>query len=277
MVSCRKVEKVVQVEECEPYTVKTCWTEAKQECLFQPVRNCTGVVRTQAQQVCYDVEDTVCALVESVALHQVEEMYQEQECIFDKEDVTCGTTSGLDRFDKYDYKCGNVNTLNCYQEEQFVYDTKCVETVKFNCYKQLNPETYHPMTVCTPEPKHNCYKAHRKVSAEVCKTEPERYCESFNNFIYYPVEKESCKKKTRKTCDFKLKKIPKVVKEFTYDLDCKKNPVHICEHVEISTLEPECVETEVLSCKYIPHEQCKHDPAQYCHVVDKVVLEDVCD
>merc|ERR1712215_448403 len=43
---CRKVEKVVFKNKCEPYTQTTCTTDSREDCKPTWVKNCTGVIDT---------------------------------------------------------------------------------------------------------------------------------------------------------------------------------------------------------------------------------------
>lgn len=270
---------MVKVQQCEPYTVETCWEEAKQECNPQPVTNCTGVVETKLEQVCYHVEEEVCTLVETVESLKSEDSYQVQDCFFGHEDEVCGVTYDIQIFDKDDYGCTDVEVLSCHQEAQYVHDINCIDSVEFDCKEDgMQENKYLPEIRCTGTPTHNCYKIPRKVYTEVCTVVNERFCESFSNNRPMPVERPLCKQYTKKTCDFKIETSPKISKEFSYVKDCKRKPREICEYIEITAVKPECETSERLSCKYTPYEhQCKQDPKHYCHMVEKVVEEEVCD
>jgi len=278
-VNCRHVEKVVKVQQCEPYTVETCWEEAKQECNPQPVTNCTGIVDTRLEQVCFNVEDELCTLVETVVSEKSEDSYQTQHCFFGQEDEVCGTSYEVQKLEMDDYSCTSVDVLKCHQVSQYIYDVNCVESFEFECKDDgYQPNTMLPRVTCTPNPTHNCYKIPRKVFSEVCEVIPSRHCESFMNNRAMPVEKPKCKHYTKKSCDFKIETSPKISKKFHYEKVCRMKTREICEHVQTRTIVPDCVTSERLSCVYVPHtHQCKYDAKHYCHLVDKVVAEEVCD
>jgi len=278
-VNCRQVEKVVKVQQCEPYTVETCWEEAKQECSPQPVTTCTGMVDSRLEQVCFYVEDELCSLIETVESEKTEDSYQTQHCFFGNEAEVCGSSYEVQKLEMEDYGCTSVNVLNCRQESQFIHDVNCIESVEFDCKPDgYQPNTMLPAIRCTPNPTKNCYKIPRKVFTEVCEVVPTRHCEAFNKIQAIPVEKPTCKTYTRKSCDFKIETSPKISNNFKYEKVCRKKLREICEHVESSTIVPDCETSEKLSCKYVPHaHQCKYDPKHYCHLVDKVVEEEVCD
>merc|ERR1719318_158548 len=63
---CHKVEKVVFENQCEAYTEKTCWTQNKEHCEGKMFKNCTGVIETNIERVCFNVNELVCSLVEAI-------------------------------------------------------------------------------------------------------------------------------------------------------------------------------------------------------------------
>ena len=63
---CHMVEKVVFENQCEPYTERTCYTQNKDSCATKAFKNCTGVIETNVERVCFDVNELVCDLVEAV-------------------------------------------------------------------------------------------------------------------------------------------------------------------------------------------------------------------
>merc|ERR1719427_389569 len=208
-VNCRHVEKVVKVQQCEPYTVETCWEEAKQECSPQPVTNCTGIIDTRLEQVCFNVEDELCTLVETVVSEKSEDSYQTQHCFFGQEAEVCGTSYEVQKLEMDDYGCTSVNVLNCHQVSQYLHDVNCIESVEFECKEDgYQPNTVLPRIVCTPNPTQNCYKIPRKVFSEVCEVTPSRHCESFINLRAMPVEMQKCKPYIKKSCDFKIETSP---------------------------------------------------------------------
>ena len=57
---CHKVEKVAFENECLPYTETTCWTTNEEECKGGNFyNNCTGVIDTKIDRVCFDVNELV--------------------------------------------------------------------------------------------------------------------------------------------------------------------------------------------------------------------------
>ena len=60
---CRQVEDTVYVEECVPFTEKTCYTQQKEQCSEIQENNCTAEIDTFKEEVCFNVTDLVCQLI----------------------------------------------------------------------------------------------------------------------------------------------------------------------------------------------------------------------
>merc|ERR1712042_25241 len=88
-------EKVVFENQCEPYTEKTCWTQNEEDCKPIMYKNCTGVIQTKVDRVCFNVNELVCSLVENIYYETLEETYQVQRC-FTGKDRVCDTTYKID-------------------------------------------------------------------------------------------------------------------------------------------------------------------------------------
>jgi hypothetical protein len=162
---CHKVEKIVFENECEPYDEETCWTQNTETCIPQLYKNCTGVIETNVERVCFNVNELVCSLVEAVHYETLEETYQVQRC-FTGKDRVCDTTYKVDTTTKDDYQCCNVETPNCYMEEKTINDVTCTNTVEFNCKRETttkNDGYGQKEVVCTRTPKQDCYNIPRKV------------------------------------------------------------------------------------------------------------------
>merc|ERR1712013_721927 len=276
---CHMVEKVVFENQCEPYTETTCYTQNKESCFTKPFNNCTGVIETKVERVCFDVNELVCDLVEAVHYETLEETYQGQRC-FTGKDRVCDTTYKIDTTTKDDYQCTNVETPNCYMEEKVINDVTCTNSVEFNCKrdKSTKNDGYGPKgVVCDRKPTQNCYNIPRKIQVEVCKTDVHRYCEEFSNIFPFPVEEQNCHFEPKKICELEMKTRPKKAKKYSYTKDCKEQPREICDQCEKKSLKPVCVMQDRLVCTYDPEETCRDEDKQYCHKVEKVVLEEVCD
>merc|ERR1712105_215661 len=81
----------------------------------------------------------------------------------------------------------------------------------------------------------------------------------------------------KKICELEMKTRPKKAKKYSYTKDCKEQPREICDQCEKKSIQPLCDTQERLDCTYEPEETCNDVDKQYCHKVEKVVLEEVCD
>merc|ERR1712162_80876 len=154
----------------------------KDQCEGKMFKNCTGVIETNVERVCCNVNELVCSLVEAIHYETLEETYQVQRC-FTGKDRVCDTTYKVDTTTKDDYQCCNVETPNCFMEEKVINDVTCTNTVEFNCKREKttkNDGYGQKEVVCTRTPKQDCYNIPRKIQVEVCKTDVHRYCEKFS-------------------------------------------------------------------------------------------------
>merc|ERR1711970_396911 len=276
---CHKVEKVIFKNKCAPYTEKTCWTNNIEECTPREFKNCTGVIETNVERVCFNVNELVCSLVEAVHYETLDETYQVQRC-FTGKDRVCDTTYDIDTTTKDDYQCCNVETPNCFMEEKTINDVTCTNTVEFDCQREKSTKNDgygQKQVVCKRTPKQDCYNIPRMIQVEVCKTDIHRYCEKFSNVFPFPVERQNCHFEPKKICELETKTRPKKAKKYSYTKDCKEQPREICDQCEKKNIQPVCEQQERLVCTYIPVETCRDEAKQYCYKVEEVVVEEVCD
>merc|ERR1712055_268703 len=115
-------------------------------------KNCTGVIETNVERVCFNVNELVCSLVEAIHYETLEETYQVQRC-FTGKDRVCDTTYKIDMTTKDDYQCTNVETPNCYMEEKVIKDVTCTNSVEFNCIgtRALRTMGMDPRVLCAIE------------------------------------------------------------------------------------------------------------------------------
>merc|ERR1712234_48425 len=146
--------------------------------------NCTGVIETDIERVCLDVNELVCDLVEAIHYETLEETYQVQRC-FTGKDRVCDTTYKIDMTTKDDYQCTNVETPNCFMEEKVINDVTCTNSVEFNCKrdKSTKNDSYGPKgVICERKPTQNCYHIPRKrkstVTPRIVKSSLGRYATS---------------------------------------------------------------------------------------------------
>jgi len=84
------------------------------------------------------------------------------------------STFKIDTTTKNDYQCCNVETPNCYMEEQVINDVTCTITVEFNCQREMSTKNDgygQKEVVSTRTHMQNCYNIPRKIQVEVCKTD----------------------------------------------------------------------------------------------------------
>merc|ERR1719500_2616861 len=62
---CHTEEKVEFLEQCKPYKEETCNTRNKEKCSSQVLNDCRPVLKTRVEEVCQNVTNKVCTLVES--------------------------------------------------------------------------------------------------------------------------------------------------------------------------------------------------------------------
>ena len=98
-----------------------------------------------------------------------------------------------------------------------------------------------------------------------------------SRIFLFPVEVQNCPFEPKKICDLEMKTCPKKAKKYSQTNDCKEQPREICDQCEKKTIQPLCDTQERLVCTYEPEETCNDVDKQYCHKVEKVVLEEVCD
>ena len=104
-----------------------------------------------------------------------------------------------------------------------------------------------------------------------------RYCEKFFNIFPNPVEKQNCRIEPKKTKELEMKTRSEKAKKYSHTKDCKEQPREICDQCEKQTMNPAYAMQDRLVCTYEPEETCNDVDKQYCHKVEKVVLEEVCD
>merc|ERR1711982_59699 len=102
-------------------------------------------------------------------------------------------------------------------------------------------------------------------------------CVKFSNIFPFPVEDQNCHFEPKKICEREMKTRPKKAKKYSYTKDGKEQPREIGDQCEKKSRKPVWVRQDRLVCTYEPEETCRDEDKQYCHKVEKVVLEEVCD
>merc|ERR1719312_1293643 len=62
--NCRKVEEIVQVQDCIPYEERSCYTQQERNCKDVYYKNCTAVIDAYEEEQCFDVKEIFCKLEE---------------------------------------------------------------------------------------------------------------------------------------------------------------------------------------------------------------------
>jgi len=219
---CHMVEKVVFENQCEPYTERTCYTQNKETCVPRFFNNCTGVIETKVERVCFDVNELVCDLVEAIHYETLEETYQVQRC-FTGKDRVCDTTYKIDMTTKDDYQCTNVETPNCYMEEKVINDVGKFSNIfpfpveEQNCH-------FEPKKICELEMKTRPKKAKKYSYTKDCKEQPREICDQCEKKTIQPV----CEQQERLVCTYEPVE------------SCRDEDKQYCHKVEKVELEEVC-------------------------------------
>merc|ERR1711910_218974 len=80
----------------------------------------------------------------------------------------------------------------------------------------------------------------------------------------------------RALCENPVHGVPRQVFRFQ-DLNITDIAVNIPHGARGGSIKPVCDTQERLVCTYEPEETCRDEEKQYCHKVEKVVLEEECD
>merc|ERR1712142_827876 len=164
--------------------------------------------------------------------------------------------------DRYDnYQCTNVETLNCFMEENVIIDVAYTNSVEINSRRDTSTKNdgFGPKGVkCERKLTQNFYIIPSKIQVEVCKNDIHRYYEKFSIFPF-PVEEQNCRFEPKKFCELEMK-----AKKYSYTKDCKEQPREICDHYE-KALRPVFENQQRLECKYYkPVVTCRDEDKQYC-------------
>jgi len=272
---CRKFEKVIFTNKCEPYTERTCRTRNEEECNPQLYKSCIGGLNTDVESACFNETELICNLVETVHHETVMETYHVHRCITGVEPV-CDTTYDIDISIKEDYQCCNVETSKCSMQEKTINDVKCTDTVVFDCTREKGGYGQNSV-VCKGTPKKDCQDIPRKIKVEDCKPVIQRYCKPVSNRFPFLVEKKKCHIEPKEICELEKKTRPQKVKKYSYKKECKEQPKEICHQWEKKSIQPLCEWQERRSCVWKQkREECSEVTKNHCSKVPEVVVEEVC-
>ena len=112
---------------------------------------------------------------------------------------------------------------------------------------------------------------------ERCEQGVHKYCQKLENQVPFPIESQNCHFETKKVCEVQHRVRPKKVKKLSYSTDCKAVPREVCESTEVKKLVPSCVDIDRLRCSYSPQVECREEPKQFCHKVEQVMVEEICE
>ena len=87
---CQETEKVEWVTKCEDYPEVTCTSSHKESCEKEMFKNCTGVISTEVERICFSLNEQICKLKEHVTYDTVEEHFLVTKCSKVKERI-CDT------------------------------------------------------------------------------------------------------------------------------------------------------------------------------------------
>ena len=104
----------------------------------------------------------MCDLQESIHYDTVLEAYQLMHC-YVIADRICDTIYHFDTTTKDDFQCISVESPNCYQMEETLYDVSCTDTLEFKCQPLPIEGKKEKEVVCQRIPKKDCYDVPRKV------------------------------------------------------------------------------------------------------------------
>jgi len=274
---CHMEDRIEYVDRCEAYTEETCFTQNMENCQERQHRNCTGSVTSKVDRVCFNVNELLCSLEETIDYETVQETYQVQKCAVVKEQV-CDTTFDIEITTQDDFSCCDVESEFCEDFEVVIKDVTCKHTFEFDCEKEKRTDGgYGKEMVCRKTPINPCYETPRTVRKEVCQQKSQRYCQKIPKKIPQPVEGQNCHFEPKKVCTLEDRTRTKKAKRYNYTPDCKPVPREICDQTQTNDVEPVCTTETRLDCDYVPQKSCTDEQKQYCWKVEKVVQEEVCD
>lgn len=271
---CVPVEKLVYVDQCEPYVEKVCFTQQTENCGPIPDTNCTGTMDQFEDRMCFNVTELQCELQEVVTYDMVDETYNVQKCT-QVSDRVCDTVYDLQKTSKDDFQCIDLKNNNCWDEEKMIQDVVCKYSYTFDCGKH-KPQDGKGAVGCTKVPTKQCYDIPRKVKMQMCKVQASRHCDKLTSTFPYPAEKQACHSDPIKKCELETRSRPKKAKKYTYNKNCKPVVRQVCDTASRQALRAVCKPSQRITCSYAPKEKCTEENKQYCYKAEKTVVEKVC-
>eukprot|EP00092_Neocalanus_flemingeri_P023055 GFUD01024990.1.p1 GENE.GFUD01024990.1~~GFUD01024990.1.p1 ORF type:complete len:406 (-),score=110.48 GFUD01024990.1:25-1242(-) len=285
---CHMEEKIVFENVCEPFTETTCYTQNKEICEEEMLKNCTAVIEAMVERICFNVTELICSLREDIHYQTLRESYQVQRCFITKDRI-CDTIFNIEMNNQDDYQCIEVETPNCFMEEMVLNDVTCTESVDFHCKKFKADDDSDKVlaygdwaealgsVVCERRPTQECYNVPRMINSERCVNDTHRYCEKFTNLVPAPYEQQNCHFERKKICEIQDRNRIRKGRKYSYRTDCQEVPREVCDSLERKEIQPVCSMEKRFKCSYVPEEHCEDQIKEYCFMDEKVVLEEVCD
>ena len=78
--TCKTYYETIQVDKCERYNEKVCYTTQEEKCDDVPGQNCNGIVTSYQTRQCFNVTELKCRLQESIQYETVQAVFTVQKC-----------------------------------------------------------------------------------------------------------------------------------------------------------------------------------------------------
>jgi len=260
------------LEQCEPYKEETCNTRNKEKCSSQVLNDCRPVLKTRVEEVCQNVTNKVCTLVESEEKVRLEEVIFVSSCSVVMEQV-CDKRYKLEVTDQEQEVCVDMETVDCTEETITVTDTECVEGAEFYCQQDL----YTRKSDCKKIRKENCTSTPRQVTVSTCQS-TSTLCLNLTSQQAVPIVTKVCRDEPTIVCRVVEDVKPMARKVYTYSMSCDMKEKEECTLAKKVKLESSCKEKKIPVCEHhLGEEECTEEDKEFCHQVEKVVEVEVCD
>ena len=78
--NCKTYYETIQVDKCERYSEKVCYTNQHETCSDVADQNCNGIVTSSEARQCFNVTELKCRLQENVQYETVQAVFTVQKC-----------------------------------------------------------------------------------------------------------------------------------------------------------------------------------------------------
>lgn len=299
---CKTYYETIQVDKCEKYSEKVCYTTQQETCNDVVDQNCRAITASQQIRQCFNVTELKCGLKEDVQYETVQAVFTVQKCHTVTERV-CDTVYETVETSKDAFQCITVKNPVCSSYDQTLYDKTCRTTTKFDCnygsygygddsapapsggYGNVpaygsapaaGNDAYGGESYCKRSQNTQCYNTPRVVNTEQCAPKDQQICEKLVNVGPQPKEKQVCHNEEKKVCELEQRSQPKQIKKYVYTTACQSVPRSVCDNADIKTLVPSCVPITRKTCTYAPVEKCEDIPKDYCYKYPKKIAKQKC-